>query len=61
MSVNGKITDFPSQFATLIFTITVIDPCLTTTLIPPLLALIAMETSVLVQISPGVNPYYATQ
>ena len=33
VTLTGSITDFPSQFDQTTFTITVTDPCLTTTLI----------------------------
>jgi hypothetical protein len=35
VTLKGEITDYPTQYATVTFTITVIDPCLTTTLIQP--------------------------
>ena len=38
-----------------------VDPCLVTTLIQPLAVLAEMETSVLVQVSPGESHYFATQ
>ena len=61
MTLKGAITDFPSQFDESTFIITVVDPCLTTNLIQPTSTLIAMQTSVLVQVSPGGSPFYATQ
>ena len=41
-TLKGEITGFPSQFAESQFTITVMDPCLTTTLIQPTQPLNAM-------------------
>ena len=42
VTLTGSITDFPSQSAQTTFTITVTDPCLTTTLIQPSTPLDAM-------------------
>lgn len=46
MTLKGKITSAPTNFATTTFTVTVIDPCVSTTieLIPPISD---MTTSVL--------------
>ncbi len=61
MTLTGAVTEVPTIFATTTFKITIIDPCLTTTLIQPTSVLAAMETSVLIQVSPGGSPYFATQ
>ena len=61
VTLKGTITDFPNKFAESTFIINVMDPCITTTLIQPLTALVYMETSVLIQVSPGGSPFYATQ
>ena len=61
VTLTGAVTSATTQSATTTFTITVVDPCLTTTLIQPTPGLNAMQTSVLVQVSPGGSPFYATQ
>ena len=48
MTLTGAVTEVPTKFATTTFTITVVDPCLTTTLIQPTPAFSNMITSVLV-------------
>jgi hypothetical protein len=48
VTLKGAVTEVSTKFATKDFTITVIDPCSTTSLIQPTPALIDMSTSVLV-------------
>ena len=52
VALKGAVTEEPTKFATTYFTITVTDPCLTTTLIQPTTALSDMTTSVLVASGP---------
>ena len=52
MTLTGAVTEFPTILATTTFTITVLDPCLTTTLIQPTLPLSDMTTSVLADSGP---------
>jgi hypothetical protein len=52
VTLTGAVTEFPTVLATTTFTITVLDPCLTTTLIQPTLALLDMTTSVFVASGP---------
>ena len=48
VTLTGTVTEVPTKFASTSFTITVTDPCSTTTLIQPTTALTDMSTSVLV-------------
>jgi hypothetical protein len=52
VTLTGAVTEFPTVLATTTFTITVVDPCLTTTLIQPTPALSDMTTSVLADSGP---------
>jgi hypothetical protein len=52
VTLTGAVTEFPTVLATTTFTITVVDPCLTTTLIQPTTALSDMTTSVLADSGP---------
>ena len=48
VTLRGEVTEAPTQFATRTFTITVVDPCLTTVLQQPTPLPTDMSTSVLV-------------
>jgi hypothetical protein len=52
VTLTGAVTEFPTVLTTTTFTITVVDPCLTTTLIQPTPALSDMTTSVFVASGP---------
>lgn len=52
------VTAFPNIIVQTTFTLTVTDPCLSTNLVQPSTILSPMQTSVLVQVSPGGIPYF---
>jgi hypothetical protein len=58
--LKASLVEHPAIEASTSFQITVLDPCLSTTLIPPLLPLDKMTTSVLVQ-QINLTPFYQTQ